>query len=762
MANLNWRGTWTNSNTYQVNDICFYEGSSYIAIDINTYVVPSANPQSWGLLVEQGIQGIQGVPGIQGATGTGSAGDTGATGATGDTGQGLTWRNAWSSTITYNAYDCVSYGTKSYICIADTVLNLEPDTNPSQWDVLCVGATGSTGTTGATGSAGPPLTPFGAYAGGTTYAEGSVVTEGGSSYISLVSSNTGNDPASSPTKWMVLAIAAGLTSAQTTAILGVQNATTLPLVRNLFSNSNFTAGLVNTSGALDHTFDGSGYGHVTINVAGLTQIIGNHLLGEPSAGSYPCVAFFDSLGAFISYVGTGSSDAAAAADTAITVPSGAVTATINLLTGNYNPATIMVVPGATLPGSYIAYSYVDTATVAADMAAQTAALAALAATTVSNSSLDSALVYQMTTTQPTVRNLFFDQTLYGGLINHDGTLDHAHDGAGYGHLVFNVTGLTSVISNYLAGSPSASSYSAGAFYDVAGTFISSITSSTVAANTAITVPSGAVQLWVSLNPTADAVNLSLYLMVPGSALPSHYVSSQYLDTGSASIITTNVGTLQTAAQPFAGATVWTTGDSILWGGLFLPSLQAVLNSATISASSGGSGEQMYQAFSEAVATHAANPTGPSVTQLVATSIAGASLLVVEFGTNDGATTLGTSADTASPVGTSTTFYGDCKMVATTLEAAIALNAPAVMPTIVVVTPYLQSRVTGTTLTNLITAEQTVFGGMYGYPVLNWSTQSGINPTNWSVTLSDTVHPTTLGGKMLGSSLARFILANAHQ
>ena len=45
------------------------------------------------------------------------------------------------------------------------------------------------------------LTPT-SYAGGTTYAQGNLVTSGGTVYYSLVNSNTGNTPASSPTFWL--------------------------------------------------------------------------------------------------------------------------------------------------------------------------------------------------------------------------------------------------------------------------------------------------------------------------------------------------------------------------------------------------------------------------------------------------------------------------------------------------------------------------------------------------------------------------------
>lgn len=76
------------------------------------------------------------------------------------------------------------------------------------------GPTGSTGSTGATGPAGPtgPMGPSGgstvwrgAYSSGTTYAAIDAISYGGSSYISLVGSNTGHQPDISPTYWQLLA-----------------------------------------------------------------------------------------------------------------------------------------------------------------------------------------------------------------------------------------------------------------------------------------------------------------------------------------------------------------------------------------------------------------------------------------------------------------------------------------------------------------------------------------------------------------------------
>lgn len=181
---LNWRGNWQSGATYQVNDVTFYGGSSYVAIDINTDAPPNGGyiGTKWAIFAasvtgQQGIQGIQGTPGVtafvvgpQGATGltgnlgprgltgpagttgatgvqgplgaTGATGLTGATGATGVAGQGFVWRNTWSSLISYNAYDCVSYSDgNSYICIANGVLDVTPPGHTDDWDIL-VEATG--------------------------------------------------------------------------------------------------------------------------------------------------------------------------------------------------------------------------------------------------------------------------------------------------------------------------------------------------------------------------------------------------------------------------------------------------------------------------------------------------------------------------------------------------------------------------------------------------------------------------------------------
>jgi hypothetical protein len=138
MSTLNWTGMWSGTNTYNVGDAVSYLGSSYVAAAANTDVTPNNNPTAWNLLAAAGAVGPQGSAGINGASGSGVP-------------QGLNWRGAYSTLTSYNAYDCVSFNNSSYICTRNGVLNLEPDSNPAYWGVLCEGGTGG-GSGGGNGS----------------------------------------------------------------------------------------------------------------------------------------------------------------------------------------------------------------------------------------------------------------------------------------------------------------------------------------------------------------------------------------------------------------------------------------------------------------------------------------------------------------------------------------------------------------------------------------------------------------------------------
>jgi hypothetical protein len=155
---LNWRGPWNAGATYQIDDVVFYLTVSYVALDINTNQAPiQANIGTiWDTFAvgspgPQGEQGISGNPGVQGDPGV-----QGNPGIPGATGQGFTWRNAWLSTVTYNAYDCVSYvDGNSYICISSGVIDVPPDSNLSKWNILA-----GIGTSQIYSSIGSPPSPI--------------------------------------------------------------------------------------------------------------------------------------------------------------------------------------------------------------------------------------------------------------------------------------------------------------------------------------------------------------------------------------------------------------------------------------------------------------------------------------------------------------------------------------------------------------------------------------------------------------------------
>ena len=78
------------------------------------------------------------------------------------------------------------------------------------------GPVGPAGPAGSAGAPGPPVSFQGPYSPTTTYGVGSAVSFNGSSYISLLASNLGNEPDTSPTQWSLLAQegAAGVTGPQ--------------------------------------------------------------------------------------------------------------------------------------------------------------------------------------------------------------------------------------------------------------------------------------------------------------------------------------------------------------------------------------------------------------------------------------------------------------------------------------------------------------------------------------------------------------------
>lgn len=104
VANINAKGTYSNSATYVRNDLVNYNGNAYVCIVASSTGVLPTNTTNWQLFVSQGAKGDKG--------------DTGATGAQGPTGPtGLSalvysQRREWTTTPTMNA--TITFPTDSF------------------------------------------------------------------------------------------------------------------------------------------------------------------------------------------------------------------------------------------------------------------------------------------------------------------------------------------------------------------------------------------------------------------------------------------------------------------------------------------------------------------------------------------------------------------------------------------------------------------------------------------------------------------------
>lgn len=146
------------------------------------------------------------------------------------TGQ-VSFAGAWSNSVTYNQGQIVDSGGTLYISVINSNTGNNPSTSPSDWQQ--VGGTNSS-------------VFLGAYNSGTTYALGNQVTYGTPSgyYISLVNSNTGNTPSSSPSDWQLIS------SANTDIYEGSYSGATAYVPGNSvsYSDGNYYVCISNTTG----------------------------------------------------------------------------------------------------------------------------------------------------------------------------------------------------------------------------------------------------------------------------------------------------------------------------------------------------------------------------------------------------------------------------------------------------------------------------------------------------------------------------------
>lgn len=95
VANINAKGTYSNSATYVRNDLVNYNGNAYVCIVASSTGVLPTNTTNWQLFVSQGAKGDKGD--------TGTTGPQGPTGATGLPALVYSQRREWTTTPTVNA-----------------------------------------------------------------------------------------------------------------------------------------------------------------------------------------------------------------------------------------------------------------------------------------------------------------------------------------------------------------------------------------------------------------------------------------------------------------------------------------------------------------------------------------------------------------------------------------------------------------------------------------------------------------------------------
>jgi hypothetical protein len=117
-----WKGDYSPSTNYVVNDVVAHSGSTYVAILAGSAHVPT-NATYWSLMVSKGTDGTNG-----------------------GNGTSFTWRGEYSAGTTYQVNDTVAYSGSSYVAIQAGINHLP--TNSLYWTVIASkGADGGGGST---------------------------------------------------------------------------------------------------------------------------------------------------------------------------------------------------------------------------------------------------------------------------------------------------------------------------------------------------------------------------------------------------------------------------------------------------------------------------------------------------------------------------------------------------------------------------------------------------------------------------------------
>lgn len=164
-AGLTWQSTWSELNSYILDDAVGYAGASWYCINPVGPAIdpPDVDTTNWALLASQGSPGVNGGAGVSGPIGlTGLDGAPGLTGPQGPQGvagpvgpAGLNWQGAWASGVSYVTDDAVGFGGASYFCILATSGIIDPSLDTTHWALLASqGSPGVQGAQGLPGAAG--------------------------------------------------------------------------------------------------------------------------------------------------------------------------------------------------------------------------------------------------------------------------------------------------------------------------------------------------------------------------------------------------------------------------------------------------------------------------------------------------------------------------------------------------------------------------------------------------------------------------------
>jgi uncharacterized protein (TIGR03437 family) len=246
------------ATSYSSGSIVFYQGSTYQSTANNNLGNSPSAGLPWTLIAQQGATGPTGSTGVAGVTGsTGAAGSTGTVGATGAVGAagvtsavGATGASGSTGPAGVAGATGANGATGSAGAAGATGANGATGAAGIAGPTGANGATGPAGATGAAGIAGPTgaaglpgangptgangatgatgatgsLSQVTAYSVGSTYGQGAVVFDQGSTYQSQTNGNLGNLP-SSGAPWTLIAQAGAAGSTGGTGAAGVAGPT---------------------------------------------------------------------------------------------------------------------------------------------------------------------------------------------------------------------------------------------------------------------------------------------------------------------------------------------------------------------------------------------------------------------------------------------------------------------------------------------------------------------------------------------------------